>query len=88
MVSSQSRRQDAVSHSTPETDLAAADNARRTEGSPALPMWEHLLGRQAGLNFMEENQAVGNISEAGGSANLTHVPQIHMFDARAVVEHL
>ena len=44
-LSGLSKRQTCVSHSTPEAEIVAADCAVRTEGLPALPLWEEILGR-------------------------------------------
>jgi hypothetical protein len=41
----QSKKQTAVSHSTVEAEIVAADHAIRMSGLPALPLWERLLDR-------------------------------------------
>ena len=43
VMASCSKKQTAVSHSTPEAELVAADHAIRTEGIPALILWNTLL---------------------------------------------
>ena len=53
-----SKRQTCVSHSTPEAEIIAADFALRTSGIPAQQLWNVILGRQAGLVFHEDNQAM------------------------------
>ena len=53
-----SKKQTAVSHITPEAELVAADLAVRTEGIPALELWEVLLGRTMHIIFHEDNQAM------------------------------
>ena len=53
-----SRKQGAVSHSTPEAEIVAADVAVRLEGVPALPLWDLLLGRPQQILFHEDNQAM------------------------------
>ena len=50
-------RQTATSHSTPESDIVAADDVTRTLGIPALDIWEFLLGRSVGLDLFEDHQA-------------------------------
>ena len=45
-LTGQSKKQTAVSHSTPEAEIVAADHAIRTEGLPALQLWEILLERK------------------------------------------
>ena len=42
-----SRKQTAVSHSTPEAELVAADMALRAIGVPSLPLWHTILQREA-----------------------------------------
>ena len=39
-LTSQSKKQTCVSHSTVEAEIVAADHAIRTAGLPALPLWE------------------------------------------------
>ena len=46
-----------VSHSTPESEIVAADLAIRTEGLPALQLWGMVLERPTKLVFQEDNQA-------------------------------
>ena len=50
-----SRKQGAVSHSTPEAEIVAADVAVRLEGIPALPLWDLLLGLPQCILFHEDN---------------------------------
>ena len=45
-----------MSHSTPEAELFAADLEIRTEGLPALQLWDKVLGRETHLDFEEDNQ--------------------------------
>ena len=46
-----------MSHSTPEAEIVAADLAIRTEGLPALQLWDLVLERPVKLLFQEDNQA-------------------------------
>jgi hypothetical protein len=50
-----SKKQGAVSHSTPEAEIVAADVALRVEGIPALSLWDLLLGRPQCILFHEDN---------------------------------
>ena len=52
-----SKKQSCVSHSTPEAEIVAADLAIRTEGLPALQLWDMVLERPVKLLFQEDNQA-------------------------------
>ena len=52
-----SKKQPCVSHSTPEAEIVAADLAIRTEGLPALQLWDMVLERPTKLVFQEDNQA-------------------------------
>ena len=46
-LSGMSKKQTAVSHSTPEAEIVAADLALRTEGIPAIELWNILLVDQS-----------------------------------------
>ena len=46
-INGQSKRQECVSHSTPEAEIVAADWALRREGLPMLDLWDVLVGRGA-----------------------------------------
>ena len=48
LLSGQSKKQTAVSHSTREAYIAAADHAIRSSGLPALQQWERLHRRLPG----------------------------------------
>ena len=52
-----SEKQSCVSHSTPEAEIVAAGLAIRTEGLPALQLWDMVLERPMKLVFQENNQA-------------------------------
>ena len=45
-LNARSKRQSAVSHSTPEAEIAAVDEALRTEGIPATLLWNTILKRE------------------------------------------
>ncbi len=46
-----SKRQTCVSHSTPEAEIVAADEAIRTECLPASLLWDAILRRQILIRF-------------------------------------
>ena len=50
-LNSQSKKQTAISHSTVEAEIVAANHAVRTSGLPALPLWEKLLKRPWSWKF-------------------------------------
>ena len=52
-----SKKQSCVSHSTPEAEIVAADLAIRTEGLPALQLWDMVLEGLVRLLFQLGNQA-------------------------------
>jgi hypothetical protein len=53
-----SKRQTAVSHSTPEAEIIAADHAMRAEGIPALSLLDTIFERKVHLCMMEDNEAM------------------------------
>ncbi len=86
MLGASSRRQTAVSHSTPEAEIVAADAGLRTEALPALPLWEILLKREVRAEFKEDNEAVIKICRSGGSQKLMHMNKTHRVDAAFIAE--
>jgi hypothetical protein len=68
-----SKKQSCVSHSTSEAELVALDLGLRTEGLPALELWETLLGRKVVLDVKEDNQAALAIALSGKNPNVRHV---------------
>eukprot|EP00959_Pyramimonas_sp_CCMP1952_P355522 7446166-Pyramimonas_sp.AAC.1 len=81
-----SQRRTCVSHGTPEAEIVAAELALRKELLAALPLWEILFDRQMRCLFLEDNQAVCKVIEAGGSMKLMHLPRTHRIDAAVVSE--
>ena len=70
-----SKKQTCVSHSTPEAELVALDAALRTEGLPALDLWETILGRRVKLVVEEDNQAALQVVTTGKNPNMRHMSQ-------------
>mgnify|MGYP001407813720 CR=1 FL=1 len=68
-----SKKQTAQSHSTPESEIVAADAAVRTVGIPALDLWETILGRVPEMKLLEDNQATDRIIQTGKFPTLRHV---------------
>ena len=72
-----SKKQSCVSHSTPEAEIVAADLAIRTEGLPALQLWDMVLGRPVKLLFQEDNQATIQILKTQKNPTLRHLNRTH-----------
>jgi len=77
-----SKKQTAVSHSTPEAEIVAAAAAIRTVGLPALDLWDvifsSIAGRKATMKFFEDNTATIAIIRSGrniGKMALRYVPE-------------
>ena len=77
-------KQKAVSHSTPEAELIAADAAMRKEGIPAMDVWDKLLGRKVTLTLLEDNQACLQIVKTGKNPALRHIHRTHGVSASAL----
>ena len=60
-LSGQSKKQTALSHSSVEAEIVAADHAIRTSGLPALQLWERLLDRPLQHDLLQDNQATARI---------------------------
>ena len=71
-----SKKQSCVSHSTPEAEIVA-DLAIRTEGVPALQLWDMVLERSAKLVFQEANQATIQILKIQKKPTLRHLNRTH-----------
>ena len=76
-LSGQSKKQTAVSHSTVEAEIVAADHAVRMSGLPALPLWERLLDRPLSLEVYQDNQATARIMSTGRAPTLRHIKRTH-----------
>jgi hypothetical protein len=72
-----SRKQTAVSHSTTESELVAADTALRVIGIPCLPLWDTILERSAVCLFHEDNAAMIQICKTGKSPTTRHMGRTH-----------
>ena len=72
-----SRKQTAVSHSTTESELVAADTALRVIGIPCLPLWDAILEREAVCLFHEDNAAMIQICKTGKSPTTRHMGRTH-----------
>ena len=57
-INGQSKRQECVSHSTPEAEIVAADWALRREAVPSLELWDVLAGKGHKVMFHDDNQSM------------------------------
>jgi len=76
-LGAQSKKQGCVSHSTPEAEIVAAAHALRTEGLPALDLWDCILERPVQLRFQEDNQTAILAMQRGFSAEMRHLERTH-----------
>ena len=51
--------------------------ALRTLGMPAMTLWDLVLGRKAGIDVMEDNDATITIVKTGRNPALRHVSRTH-----------
>ena len=72
-----SKKQTSVSHSTDEAEIVAMNLAVRTEGLPALELWEFIFGRKFTLDLFEDNQATSRIVTTGRAPRLKHIHGTH-----------
>jgi hypothetical protein len=72
-----SRKQTAVSHSTPEAEIVAADMALRVIGVPCLPLWDTILEREALCVFHEDNAAMIQVCRTGKNPTMRHMGRTH-----------
>ena len=76
-LAAKTRKQNCVSHSTPEAEIVSITLAMRTVGVPALSIWDLLLDRDVGLDVMEDNDATIAIIKTGKNPALRHVLRTH-----------
>ena len=72
-----SKKQTAVSHSTPEAEIIACAFGLRTEGIPAMQLWDVLLGWPVDLQCLEDNQAMMRVVETGRNPTLRYIGRTH-----------
>ncbi len=76
-LSGQSKKQTAVSHSTVEAEIVAADHAIRSSGLPALQLWERLLNRTLFIDVYQDNQVTARTMATGRAPTLRHIKRTH-----------
>ena len=86
-INGQSKRQSAVSHSTPEAEIVAADTAMFKEGIPSLDLWSVLTGEPTPtLYFHEDNETMIRIMQTGRNPTMRHLNRTHGVDVSAMKE--
>ncbi|CAE8585895.1 unnamed protein product, partial [Polarella glacialis] len=81
-VAAQAKKQSCVSHSTPEAELVAANLALRTQGLPALEVFDKVFGRKVNLFFEEDNNTAISTIKAGYSNTMRHLGRTHRWVPR------
>jgi hypothetical protein len=81
-----SKRQTAVSHSTPEAEIVAADYAMRQEGMPTLALLSTILGREVTLSMMEDNEAMIEICYSGKNPTMRFLNRNHKVGISRLME--
>ncbi|MDA8584203.1 Ty1/Copia family ribonuclease HI [bacterium] len=79
-LSAVSKRQTVISHSTPESELVAADYGLRMEGIPALCLWEYLLDIPVNLVLCEDNESAARIIQTGRNPTMRHLARTRKVD--------
>ena len=85
-IHAQSKRQSAVSHSTPEAEIVAADIAVFKVGIPALDLWSTIFARTVRCQFHEDNTAAISVCKSGRNPTMRHLNRTHEVDVAALHE--
>ena len=69
-LAASSKKQTAVSHSTPEAEIVAADAGLRTLGFPGMDLWDRVLakireGKPVPVEFMEDTESTIDVINSG-----------------------
>ena len=81
-LAAHSRKQAAVSHSTAEAEVVAAEDSMRELGVPALDLWETILEREVKVQLLEDNQTTAINIRTGRFPKLRHVQRMHGVNIR------
>ena len=81
-----SKRQGAVSHSTPEAEIVATDYVIHKMGVPGLDLWGALLPKKCVLVFHDDNQAAIQVCKTGRSPTMRHLGRTHCIDMAYLFE--
>ena len=85
-LNGRSKRQTAVSHSTPEAEIAAVDESIRITGLPAVELWSTVLERDVKLRLQEDNDACRTIVTTGKNPNIRYLNRTHKINLAWVHE--
>jgi hypothetical protein len=69
----ESKRQTAVSLSTPEAEIAVADYALRQKGMPTLALLSTIVGREVTLSMMDDNEAMIEMCYSGKNPTMRYL---------------
>ena len=72
-----SKRQNCVSHSTPEAETVATDFCLRHCGLPNLDLWHTVLPHKPCIMFFEDNQAMIRVIETGKNPTMRYLHRTH-----------
>ena len=88
-MAGQSKKQGCVSHSTPESELVAADHTARTFGIPSADLWSLLLSRPSiEVKLHEDNETAIVAMRQGYSNAMRHLERTHGISLRSLAEHV
>jgi hypothetical protein len=79
-LTGQSKKQTAVSHSTPEAEIVAYDLGLRTIGLPATSLWSTILGHYGDkvmLHVKEDNEAMIKVLTTGRNPTMRYLSRTH-----------
>ena len=76
-INGQSKRQECVSHSTPEAEIVAADWALRREGIPMLDMLDVIAGRGQKVVFHDSIESMLKACRSGKNPTMRHLLRTH-----------
>ena len=88
-LTGQSKKQTAVSHSTPEAEIVAYDLGLRTIGLPATLLWSTILGHYGDLVMLhvkEDNEAMIKVLTSGRNPTMRYLSRTHGIDVRWLFE--
>ena len=83
-----SKKQGAVSRSTPEAEAAAMATTLFDEGLPLLELFSVLFRKSARLLIREDNEATAKVVSAGYSKRLRHMKRTHRINLGSLKEEL
>jgi hypothetical protein len=86
LLSAVSSRQVAVSHSTPEAEIIAAEHALRSETLPLMGLFDKIWERPVHVCIEEDNEAMIKIMKSGQSQKMRHLNRTHKVDLAFMIE--